>query len=159
MKDPISNLNALKRLLEETAFAASSLEDSALIHRRLISALVLVEETENMLNTRNDSERLSIDEVTKVKRRLKLWSKRPQQLNTRILRTFLELERSKKNVTEAMLREKFNDESFDTNFVQMKNIAEKNHGKVFEQNGPIVTIWPPVEDAVREFLITVERNS
>jgi len=40
---------------------------------------------------------------------------------------------------------------FSTNFDQMKSISDKNHGKIFEVNGQHVTVWPPVETAVREY--------
>ena len=38
--------------------------------------------------------------------------------------------------------------TFKSNFAQMKNFGEKNHGKVFELNGQIVTLWNPVKDNV-----------
>ena len=37
----------------------------------------------------------------------------------------------------------------------MKIIAEKNHGKVFEQFGGNITLWKPVVTGVREYEKTV----
>ena len=44
-----------------------------------------------------------------------------------------------------------NKRSFESNFAQMKIIAEKNHGKIFEQYGENISLWSPVTDAVREY--------
>lgn len=40
--------------------------------------------------------------------------------------------------------------TFATSFAQMKAIAEKNHGKVFDQDGDYVRLWAPAEPLVRE---------
>jgi hypothetical protein len=40
---------------------------------------------------------------------------------------------------------------FESNFLQMKIIAEKNHGKIFEQNGDIVCLWEPIIESIREY--------
>ncbi|MBM95272.1 MAG: hypothetical protein CMI09_05430 [Oceanospirillaceae bacterium] len=94
-----------------------------------------------------------INEVEKVNRRLRLWAKRQNQINSRILNAFLKLKRSGLTViTESDLRGEFLEEkSFDSNFLQMKIIAEKNHGKVFDQYGEIISIWRPVADGVNEY--------
>ena len=99
------------------------------------------------------------DEVKKVSHRLKLWANRPHQINHIILRKWLELNKEKgDSVTEAMLEKAVLDVgleggsgSFHSNFSQMKVIAEKNHGKVFDVSNGIVNLWQPVEEAVFEF--------
>ncbi|EOC1340516.1 hypothetical protein ACI09V_004145 [Cronobacter dublinensis] len=97
-----------------------------------------------------------LQEVSKVSRRLKLWAKRPEQMNTKILKAFLKLsDGTDRKVSEAQLKQEVGEDNFDINFVQMKNIAEKNHGKVFDVNGSEVSIWPPVAAAVEEFRRTV----
>ena len=147
-------LTDLKKQLETCAFMVSQGDDKQLIHSYLIKALVLVGQMEINVNNR-DSSSDENNEVKKVEKRLKLWSKRKEQANSRILIGFLELKkRGAVRVNENDLRLLFkNDPSFnfDTNFSQMKNIAEKNHGKVFEINGNTVDIWPPVKSAVDEF--------
>lgn len=41
--------------------------------------------------------------------------------------------------------------SFQSNFDQMKSISPKNHDKVFDVSGDLVTIWPIVEEEVLEY--------
>ena len=93
------------------------------------------------------------DEISKVERRLRLWSRRPSQINTQILIAFLKAKREGiEHVTESDMRSRVPDpSSFDTNFAQMKIIAPKNHGKIFEHNGHEVTIWEPVKPFVTQF--------
>ncbi|MAX55488.1 MAG: hypothetical protein CL537_08265 [Alcanivoracaceae bacterium] len=93
------------------------------------------------------------EEVRKVARRLNLWAKRQTQINSRILIAWLTLRRAgQQRITEADLRHALDDEpSFATNFTQMKIIADRNHGKVFELKGEVVAIWPPVARYVDTF--------
>ena len=94
-------------------------------------------------------------EVKKVARRLPVWAKRPTQINAKILTAYLRLEQTTGvPVTVAALKKKLPDiPTFDSNFVQMCVIAERNHAKVFEKKGDEVFIWPPVEDLVRELFL------
>lgn len=94
-----------------------------------------------------------VAEVKKVAHRLRLWSARPEQINAQILKTYLQLERAGVSpITEQDLRSAFPASfPFDSNFAQMKIIAERNHGKVFESHGNHVSIWEPVAAYVREF--------
>lgn len=32
----------------------------------------------------------------------------------------------------------------------MKNFGEKNHGKVFEENDGVITLWEPVQEFILE---------
>jgi len=85
-----------------------------------------------------------VKEINKVKRRLRLWAKRPYQINSRILTTYLKLERQGVNpITEKALNNAIGGEpSISSNLLQMRISAEKNHGKVFDQNGEKLTLWP-----------------
>ena len=166
-------LRELKTTLEGAAFLVSTAAPKE-AHAHIVKALVLVSRLEEVEDnapppgeppaasrrppntTSIDEVRLSeseSEEVKKVRNRLRLWSGRPQQINTRILRAYLELERSGRNpITEALLRSALPSAlSFDSNFAQMKIIAERNHGKVFEAQGGHVVIWSPVEPFVRQF--------
>lgn len=170
---PLSMLHELKMTLEEAAFLVSTAATKE-AHSHVVKALVLVsrlEEAEYSAHppdgsrttadpsaalaysdhaSPSDSER---EEVEKVRNRLRLWSRRPHQINTRILRTYLELERSGVSpITEARLRSALPASlPFDSNFAQMKITAERNHGKVFESQGGHIAIWPPVAPYVRQF--------
>jgi len=142
--------------LEAAAFQVSAGNELPEAHRNIVKALVSLEEMERMLKSENPAVNDELQEVSKVSRRLKLWAKRPAQMNTRILKAFLSLSSDEQQpVTEAQLKAEVGEENFDINFVQMKNIAEKNHGKVFEVTGDKVTIWPPVAAAVDEFRRTI----
>ena len=93
------------------------------------------------------------NEINKVQRRLRLWSKRPDQINSKILKAYLELKRGGRGeIREKDLEELFSDKkSFQTNFIQMRIIADRNHGKVFDQEGEFVNIWGPVEEYISKF--------
>lgn len=108
--------------------------------------------------TRHDTNEFdtSEEEVNKVRSRLKLWAKpeRQHQYNARILNTFLRLTAGKepRSISEHLLRTELKDiESFDSNFIQMKTIARKNHGKLFQQRGSTISIWNPVLPFVLDY--------
>lgn len=145
-------ISEAKSFLEEVAFIVSSGKNLPGAHRKVVKALVSLEEIERMLSQNSASTDTELNEVSKVTRRLKLWAKRPEQMNTRILSAFLALSAgSDSPVTESQLRHAIGEDNFDLNFVQMKNIAEKNHGKVFDVVSDRVSIWPPVAAAVEDF--------
>ena len=108
--------------------------------------------SEEQLRTEIDTNFKS-GEVEKVRRRLKLWAKHQGQINSRILNAFLKLDNSGASVVrERDLRNELPDiATFENNFNQMKNPGKNNHGKVFEQDGDIVTLWGPVAPFVREY--------
>ena len=92
-------------------------------------------------------------EIYKVKRKIPKWYQNPDFICSRILIIFLELEKKYGSV-EYDLLEKYCSgiKTFKPNFAQMKNFGEKNHGKVFEQNGSLITLWNPVkENVISEF--------
>ena len=148
-----SKLALLKKHLESAAFLVGKEGAEKDVHSEVIQSLIIVSELEG-LSTKQAEPILNkvadINEVEKVNRRLRLWAKRQNQINSRILNAFLKLKRSGLTViTESDLRGEFLEEkSFDSNFLQMKIIAEKNHGKVFDQYGEIISIWRPVADGV-----------
>ncbi len=97
------------------------------------------------------------DEVKKIERKLPRWASNPTQTNSRILRAYLTLEErnGQDGITVKMLEEEYEKQGgkapFHSNFVQMKIIAPKNHGKIFEVNGEVVSIWPKVSDLVNKY--------
>ena len=95
-------------------------------------------------------------EIAKVARRLPRWVHKPQQINVKILVCHLELVAGGAQVNEEMLKLKCLDKDlsakqFDTNFAQMKNIAKKNHGKVFDERNGHIEIWRPVAHLVHQY--------
>lgn len=168
MKNIAAKISQLRKHLESTAFLVSRGNAEKEAHAGIVRSLVIVSELETALlepETRSEAAAISelartksfahsdTREVNKVSRRLRLWAKRQDQINSRILNAFLKLDRSGKDaVTENDLKRELPDEpSFDSNFAQMKNFGEKNHGKVFQQYGENITIWEPVLSDVREY--------
>lgn len=167
-------LGELKDTLEKAAFLVVSKAGPQEAHALVVKALVIVSRLEDhehhhsppkavdetsdssidlKSSGRDKQPAAEIKEMKKVRNRLRLWSRKPQQINTRILKAYLELRRSGMiHITEQSLRSALPpDFPFESNFAQMKIIAEKNHGKVFETHGDHVEIWAPVEADVRDF--------
>lgn len=156
-----SKLSQLKDKLESTAFLVSKTGSEKQIHSEIVQSLVIVSEISQLLETGNNSQhekKYSTEEdreVKKVINRLRLWANpsRQGQINSRILNSFLKLERSGISViTESALRnDLFDVSTFESNFTQMKVIAEKNHGKIFDQYGDKVILWEPIIPYIREY--------
>jgi len=156
MNDIKSKLMSLKDHLESAAFLVSRGASEKEAHSEIVKSLVLLAEVENQLLKPFEPgarDHATVPEINKVKRRLKLWAKRQDQINSRILNAFLMLQRSGISpIREVDLRNELpNEKSFESNLAQMKIIAEKNHGKIFEQYGENISLWSPIVDAVREY--------
>jgi len=151
-----SKLTQLKDRLESIAFMVSKGSTEKETHAEVVNSLVLLSEISHMLLKPETHEEIDSLEVKKVKSRLKFWVKRQEQINSTILNSFLKLERlGINNITEKDIMNDFknikDEKFFESNFLQMKIIAEKNHGKIFEQNGDIVCLWKPIIESVREY--------
>ena len=168
MKNIEQELSRVEGVLESAAFLVSKGDAAREAHAEIVRAIVLLNEirasepvTSGGASPRRNASGSGFSdesqEINKVSRRLGRWVKRQDQLNARILNAYLKLERAGEPViTEEMLRAEFGDDvSFGTNFLQMRIIAQKNHGKIFDQYGDRITIWPPVEAAVRKYAQTV----
>ncbi len=100
----------------------------------------------------------------KANQRIPTWAIRPTQYNHKIIRAFFEIEQEQGDVTlsalEKLCSNKYNQKlyvpTFKSNYAQMKLDAPKSHGKVFKDDGNIVTIWSEVEHTLlsyREFFL------
>ena len=154
---------ALREQLESAAFLVAQPTEYRAAHKEIVKALISLAELHIAYERTTSSKSSSVsnvEEINKVKRRLKLWAKRPHQINARILTAYLKLERQGVSpITEKALNNAIGGEpTISSNLLQMRISAEKNHGKVFDQNGEKVTLWPPVESAIREYekLVFVE---
>ena len=106
-------------------------------------------ELENENNVVPDEERIR-NEVAKVISRVPKWFTRPGQNNSRILIRFMELYEKKDKITLQELAEACSEvRNFSGNFTQMNNVADKNHGKVFNGTSDNIQLWEPI----REFVI------
>lgn len=92
------------------------------------------------------------NEINKVQNRLPKWFNNPDQYNSKILYAFLRLQDSPEKPVDYELLRKETDigGKFKSNFDQMKNFGEKNHGKIFEQKGTNVYLW----DEIKTFLLS-----
>jgi hypothetical protein len=155
-----AKFSQLRDQLESIAFLVSKGGNEKQAHSELVRLMSTLAEIERVCSVRqleNGASDKHATEEKKVRKRLKLWAlpDRQNQINVRILNAFLRLRNSKsvsEIVTEDDLKRVLPDVgSFDSNFAQMKTIAEKNHGKVFEQNGSEVVIWERVLPYVTEY--------
>lgn len=147
-------ITELKAEIESAAFMLASNEKRDKIHAKLLNCLVILnkleEDKENSKPQPNEQK-----EVSKVARRLMMWSKseRQKQYNSKILNAYLVLSNNcQHKVSEQQLYKYLGSPTwFATNFTQMKTIADKNHGKIFEVAGDQVSIWPPVKQYIEEY--------
>lgn len=149
-------LDELKSEIEEAAFMLVDDADRKEIHAKLVKCLVLIDKAIFHTNqTTAISESGNKDEIAKVTRRLRMWSKpdRQSQYNSQILNAYIQLKRSGlEKITEEDIHSHIGINSwFASNFIQMKVIADRNHGKVFESDGRYVTIWEPIKSAVDNY--------
>lgn len=151
-----SKLAQLKNHLESAAFLVSKGSSEKEAHSEIVQSLVVLSEIAGLLAKPNTPEvyvESEIQEINKVNRRLKLWAGRQDQINSKILNAFLKLDRSGvATITEVDLKNELPDETtFGSNFSQMKIMAERNHGKIFEQYGDNISLWSPVIEGIREY--------
>ena len=144
-----ASLLALKSHLEE---AAAHLQKAASLVAKMNEAEhippiheALVQSSSHIVDEQS--------EIAKVGRKLPRWAKKPSQNCTQVLRAYIQAKREGvQPITTTAIQNRLADPSiFPTTFAQMKNIAQKNNGKVFEHVGDEVRIWPPVAAFVEEF--------
>ncbi|WP_220461204.1 hypothetical protein [Colwellia sp. MB3u-4] len=139
----------IKDDLEEASFLINKSGEEKKVHKLIMSALIKLAKHEDVSQEKPASE---ANEINKVARRLKLWTNRPDQMNTKILSAYLKLASKEGKVTEEQLKQEVSEESsFDSNFTQMRIIADRNHGKVFSIDNGEVTIWEPIKQYVDTF--------
>ena len=90
-------------------------------------------------------------------RRIPVWANKPDQINHKIIRAFLQLEKEKKIVRVRDLQERCNDklnhpdvfiQTFSSNYAQMKFDEGKSHGKIFVEEYGVVTIWEKAKNVL-----------
>ena len=99
-----------------------------------------------------------IDTEYKIKSRIALWVKHPEQINHRILKAFFYLHEKYGAVTlhemKLLCSQKNTDfyvKTFESNYANMKTESGHSHGKVFEDNRETVRIAPEVEFFVMSY--------
>ncbi len=158
-----ARLDQLREGLESAAFLSSQ-GSTKEAHSEIFRCAGILSEIRQLCSTIRSTQLSSIsalesetvvdnqqgNEVKKVRNRLKLWARHQDQINARILNGYLDLEKLG-TVTEASLRRHLSGLNFSSNFAQMKIIAERNHGKIFDQREDVITIWPPIDSFVRDY--------
>jgi hypothetical protein len=90
--------------------------------------------------------------------RIKLWAKKSEQINHKIIKAYLDLEKPGP-VFFQKLQDRCTQQpgslmdvkSFNDNYSQMKTDAGNSHGKVFFDDGVIVSIHPPVREEIKKW--------
>lgn len=95
----------------------------------------------------------------KAVKRISVWAKRPEQYCHKIIRGFFQCQERYGQVLLNDLEEICSQEedaelfvpTFRNNYAQMKIDGAKTYGKVFEDDGKIVSIWSEVEEVLMEY--------
>lgn len=92
---------------------------------------------------------IEIYQINKVVPKLSKWFNNKNLIYSQILINYLILEENNNIVNYYDTAETCkNLKTFKTSFAQMKNLGEKNHGKIFDVENGILKIWKPVEKDV-----------
>lgn len=159
-----THLLNIREQLAECAFLVAKKTGDADIHAKLIDVMLQIQSLACKENADNPAVQAdtTTHEVKKVKRRLELWAQRQEQVNSKILNAYLRLvDEGNLPITVAMLENEVSFEESDTfqkNFNQMKLIADRNHGKIFDVVDDAVSIWPPVDTYVKTYAKSIRQN-
>jgi len=177
--DILCLISDLKSEMEKLIFGIASSVDLAILHKNSLELFTKISELNNIVEKHSfqnyddlDLSRIALDieqspqhtEIIKVARRLKKWAtiRGRTQVNSKILKCYLDLRKHcNEPITENLFKKAFGitsdkTEQFNRNFPQMKIIAPKNHGKIFDEKNGVITIWQPIEDFVNEYEIEVD---
>ena len=95
----------------------------------------------------------------KAVKRIPVWAKRPEQYSHKIIRGYFQCLELYGQVLLYQLEELCSQEevaelyvpTFRNNYAQMKIDGAKTYGKVFEDDGKVVSIWSEVEETLLEY--------
>lgn len=101
----------------------------------------------------------SNDYYGKAIQRIPVWSLKQTQYNHKIIKAYFKALTAKGFATVEAMEDLCSDKNvpelyvptFKNNYSQMKIDGPKSHGKVFEDNGDIVTIWSEVKDTLMKY--------
>ena len=147
----------------KSAYKESVLIENKIMEDKLLTILADIRYLQNDIENNKyikkkkkkiDTEKIN-NEVEKVKRKDPLWLEKTNQLNYRILKTFMNLSNNNShyvNITTLESHSKIQDpRKFLANYNLLKTISEKNHAKVFEEKNGQVTLWDPVSEIVENY--------
>ena len=147
----------------KSAYKESVLIENKIMEDKLLTILADIRYLQNDIENNKyikkkkkkiDTEKIN-NEVEKVKRKVPLWLEKPNQLNYKILKTYMNLSNNNShyvNITTLESHSKINDpKKFLANYNLLKTISEKNHAKVFEEKNGQVTLWNPVSEIIENY--------
>ena len=147
----------------KSAYKESVLIENKIMEDKLLTLLAdiryLQNDIENNKYIKKKKKKIDLEkvdnEIKKVKRKVPLWLEKTNQLNYKILKTFMNLSNNNShyvNITTLESHSKIQDpKKFLANYNLLKTISEKNHAKVFEEKNGQVTLWAPVSDIVESY--------
>jgi hypothetical protein len=148
-------LAILKTSLNDLLYEIGKGVDHKILHTQALEILLYLDKIQEAAGVKKkevSADDIISQEAKKVGSRLKLWSRRQSQINSRILNCFIELTQETGgpvSVHELKARaERKGIDKFDSNFIQMREISSKNHGKIFDLTDGLVSIWEPVASLV-----------
>ena len=147
----------------KSAYKESVLIENKIMEDKLLTLLADIRYLQNDIENNKyikkkkkkiDEEKVN-NEIEKVKRKVPLWLEKTNQINYKILKTFMNLSNNNShyvNITTLESHSKIQDpKKFLANYNLLKTISEKNHAKVFEEKNGQVTLWAPVSDIVESY--------
>jgi len=150
----------IQEILEEAKIAykeAVRLENE-LLEEKILSIITNAKILLNQMQKASKSFEANEDEeIKKIQRRVPKWMNNPNQYNAKILNSFMKLSHNNEfpiSVSTLQKHSGLNSDIFYKNYNQMKNIGERNHGKVFEEENGNIKLWEPVA----EFIINLYTN-
>lgn len=155
----------VNKIIDEAkvAYKESIIIDNKIIEEKL---LFIITESKYLLNElehiklkkkkkKKLNEEIEKNEIEKIKRKVPLWLKKPNQYNYKILKTFMNLSNNNNHTISVRLLETHckidNPKIFLSNYNLLKTISEKNHGKIFVEKDGQISLWKPIEEIVCQY--------
>ena len=157
MIDTINNIIENSKLAYKKIVLLNDNELEELILSVITDSKQILKELDSKKNGEKNSfkkETKEEKEIKKVKRKIPTWFSKPNQLNHKILVSYLKL--SNKNTKSVKIEDiistlDMNDnQKIIENFRQMKTVSDKNHAKVFTEEDGFITLWSPVANFIVE---------
>lgn len=147
----------------KTAYKESISIDNKIIEEKLLSIMgnikyLQIELENNKFKKKKKKKvdsKIQNNEIEKVKRKVPLWLRKPNQYNYKILKTFIDLSNNNSHYVNITTLEKHSNikdpRKFLSNYNLLKTISEKNHAKVFQEKNGQVTLWEPVSETITKY--------
>lgn len=147
----ISNEDFYSNIIEPITNLSKNVADTSELFLRSIQLLDMhVKNTPRKISVESKvSESDATSEIKKVHRKVPKWFVNKSQENSKILLKYMELKNQYKEITIKLLERECSDvKNFYNSYNQMKNIAERNHAKVFQEENGHILLWVEVEEFI-----------